>query len=169
MMPFTNPTRASEKLVAKLKLIENYTPVARHLPGDRANVITGGYGETQVTLGETHTEAEWDGRLRRRLQPFERAIVRAVQVRLTQSQFDALVLFAYNVGLGDPHCFPPIAGLLTSTLLDKLNMGDYVGAAAEFGRWTKANGQVLPGLVTRRATEASLFREGIDAATLAAA
>jgi len=77
------------------------------------------------------------------------AAVRAcVTVPLNQGQFDALVSFAYNVGAG---------ALRGSTLLKKLNAGDYAGAAAEFGNWTKAGGQVLAGLQRRRAAEAAMF------------
>ncbi len=71
---------------------------------------------------------------------------------LTQNQFDALVSFAYNVGLG------AFGG---STLLEKLKAKDKAGAAAQFPRWNKGKvkgvKQVLPGLVTRRAAEQALF------------
>ena len=168
MTKFTNPTHVSDAGIAELKTIEAYTPVAKHLAGDRPNVITGGYGDTEVVLGETHSQAEWEAKLRKRLQMFERAVTRAVQVQITQSQFDALVIFSYNVGLGDPHCFPPIPGFLTSTLLDKLNAGDYAGALLEFPKWNKSAGKVLAGLVARRAKEASWFAEGMRTETLAA-
>jgi GH24 family phage-related lysozyme (muramidase) len=71
-----------------------------------------------------------------------------VDVDLSQNQFDALVSFAFNVGIG---------ALEGSTLLRKLNAGDYAGAAQEFGKWVKADGRTLPGLVSRRAAEARLF------------
>lgn len=72
----------------------------------------------------------------------------AVTVALTENQRAALVSFVFNVGCG---------AFRTSTLLAKLNRGDYDGAAAEFGRWKRAGGRVVPGLVARRATEAELF------------
>jgi GH24 family phage-related lysozyme (muramidase) len=65
---------------------------------------------------------------------------RLVKVELNQGQFDALVSFTYNLG----------ALLSTSTLLRKLNAGDYAGAADEFLRWNKAGGKVLNGLTRRR-------------------
>lgn len=71
-----------------------------------------------------------------------------VKVRLTQSQFDALVSFVYNVG---------VEAFRTSTLLRKLNGADYVGAAAEFKRWKMGGGKVLPGLIRRRKREEELF------------
>lgn len=72
---------------------------------------------------------------------------------LTQNQFDALVAFAFNIGLGK---------FENSTLFRKLKAGDISGAAAEFGRWIhgtdkRGNKIVLPGLVTRRAEERKRF------------
>jgi hypothetical protein len=79
----------------------------------------------------------------------DRAVERLVKVPLNQNQFDALVSFAYNCGEGN---------LGKSTLLRRLNAGDYKGAAAQFAAWNKGGGQVLKGLVRRRAAEAALFR-----------
>ncbi len=78
----------------------------------------------------------------------EALIHRRVKVPITQSMFDALVSFGYNVGGGN---------LAKSTLLKKLNRKDYKGAANEFGKWTKSKGKRLPGLVRRRAGEKALF------------
>jgi lysozyme len=150
---------ASECCLSKLKELEGYTPVARHLPGNRANVITGGYGETQVKPGETHTEPEWEAKLRARVAEFAGIVNSAVNVPLAQSQFDALVLFVYNVEPGNPHTHPPIEGLLTSTLLKLLNAGDMTGASNEFVRWDRADGKPLAGLTTRRLFERSWFVE----------
>ena len=71
-----------------------------------------------------------------------------VTVELTQNQFDALTSFAYNVGMG---------AFRSSTLLKKLNNGDYIGVSNEFERWNKSKGKVMPGLVSRRAREKELF------------
>lgn len=71
-----------------------------------------------------------------------------ITVPLSQNQFDALVSFAFNVGIG---------ALDGSTLRQKLNRGDYAGAVQEFGKWVKADGRTLPGLVRRREDEARLF------------
>lgn len=78
----------------------------------------------------------------------EPAVARAVTVPLAPGQFDALVLFAYNLGGGT---------LRRSTLLKKLNAGDYDGAAAEFDRWIYSGKTVLRGLVARRAAERRMF------------
>jgi lysozyme len=79
---------------------------------------------------------------------FEAAVRSHVKVDLAQWQFDALVSFAYNCGIGN---------LKSSTLLRKVNKGDFAGAAREFGKWNKAGGRVLTGLTRRRAAEATLF------------
>jgi len=71
-----------------------------------------------------------------------------VDVPLTDNQFAALVSFTFNLGRGS---------LAKSTLLKKLNAGDYAGASAEFQRWNKAGGKVLDGLVARREAESELF------------
>lgn len=76
---------------------------------------------------------------------------RAVRAPLTQNQFDALIDFVFNVG--GSH-------FVGSSLLKKLNVGDYVGAAEEFKRWNMAGGKVSQALVKRREEEASLFKEG---------
>lgn len=71
-----------------------------------------------------------------------------VDVPLNDNQFGALVSFTFNLGRGN---------LAKSTLLRKLNAGDYAGAALEFHKWNRADGKVLYGLVRRRAAEAELF------------
>lgn len=114
-----------------------------------AGVWTIGYGSTTgVVEGMTWTREQAELGLRNDVARFEAGVLKAATVPLTQGQFDALVSFAYNVGLG---------ALERSTLLRKLNAGDAAGAAAEFAKWTKAAGRVMPGLVRRRADEAALF------------
>ena len=73
---------------------------------------------------------------------------RLVTVPLSQNQFDALCVFTYNLGQGN---------LADSTLLRKLNAGDYAGAQAEFPRWNKVAGKPSQGLTNRRNAEANLF------------
>jgi lysozyme len=78
---------------------------------------------------------------------FERGVTQYCG-ELTQNKFDALVCFAFNLGLGT---------LQRSTLRQKVLRRDYQAAAAEFMKFTKAGGKVLPGLVKRRTDEARLF------------
>jgi lysozyme len=86
--------------------------------------------------------------LKKDLNRFEQGVLRLIKVPLTQGQFDALVSFSFNVGLGN---------LQNSTLRMKINRGDYEGASEQFLVWTKAGGKVLKGLVTRRTDEQALF------------
>jgi len=90
------------------------------------------------------------------MREFEPGVLRLVKVPLTQGQFDALVCFAYNVGLDDD-ADTLAEGLGDSTLLRKVNAGDFSGAAAEFAKWNKNDGKVMLGLRRRRAAERALF------------
>ena len=114
-----------------------------------ANVWTIGYGTTAgVKAGQAITEARADELLRADVAQFERGVFDAVKVPLTQGQFDALVVLAYNIGLG---------AFRTSTLLRMLNKGAYADAAKQFDRWNRGGGKVLAGLTRRRAAERKLF------------
>ena len=75
-----------------------------------------------------------------------------VKVSLNDNQYAAIVSFTFNLGVGN---------LKQSTLLKKLNAGDFEGAANEFAKWNKAGGKVLAGLTRRRAAEAELFRRPV--------
>lgn len=115
-----------------------------------AGVWTIGYGDTDnVRPGMIITEDEAEQRLSDRLaREFEPGVERLAQVPLSGNEFSALVSFAYNVGLN---------ALAGSTLLRELNAGDYAGVSAEWGKWTKAGGKTLHGLVARREAERTLF------------
>ena len=75
-------------------------------------------------------------------------ILQLVKVPLNQNQFDALVSICYNIGMGN---------FTKSTLLKKINQGDFRGASLEFEKWNKSGGIVLSGLVKRRLKEKALF------------
>jgi len=91
---------------------------------------------------------EVDDILRKDLATFERGVERFCPVQLTQGQFDALVSFSFNVGLGT---------LQRSTLRQKVLRGDMEGAAEEFLKYTIGGGKVLKGLVNRRNDERAMF------------
>jgi lysozyme len=141
-----------------LEFIASFEGYHRALPnGDcttyycPAGVLTIGYGCTEgIREGEVWTKQQAQDRFRIELAKHEAAVTRLTTVELNQNQYDALVSFSYNCGAG---------ALQTSTLLKKLNAGDYEGAARQFPSWNKGGGKVLPGLVRRRADEASLFRK----------
>jgi len=117
---------------------------------DCGGVWTIGYGHTgpDVHAGLTITEADADAWLRTDVSEAVTCVNRAVNVPITQNQFDALVDFCFNCGRGS---------LLQSTLLRKVNIGDFAGAAAQFALWDHAGGEVVEGLVKRRTAEAELF------------
>lgn len=120
-----------------------------------AGVWTIGYGHTglrhrdgTVRAGRKITEAEAETLLRIDMDYFEGKVQSLVKVPLNDDQFAALVSFAFNVGEGN---------LASSTLLRRLNAGDYAGAAEQFARWNKAAGKTLAGLTRRRSSERNLF------------
>lgn len=120
-------------------------------PGSKdGKPVTVGWGSTgpDITLSTVWTKDQADARFARDLARFEVGVSKAVGVDLRQCQFDALVSFVYNVGLG---------ALLSSTLLKLLNSGDYTGASKQFGRWVKNDGITMKGLVRRREAERKLF------------
>ncbi|OQS41126.1 lysozyme [Chromobacterium haemolyticum] len=134
-----------------IKLIQGFEGLRLKAYQDSVGVWTIGYGHTgpDVTPGQVITQAQADALLARDLERFEAGVARLVKVPLNQNQFDALVCFSFNLGLG---------ALQGSTLLRLLNAGDYAGAAVQFPRWNKAGGKELPGLTRRRAAEQSLFQ-----------
>lgn len=117
--------------------------------------LTIGYGSTgaHVRPGMSITENEAEALLRDDLDRFERAVDRLVKVPLTDNQFAALVAFAFNVGEGK-------GGFATSTLLKKLNAGDYDAVPRELMKWVSSKGERLQGLVNRRSAEAGLWARG---------
>ena len=144
--------KTSDKGLALIKSFEGFSAKPYLCP---AGVPTIGYGATYYPDGNKVTmrdkpvsEADATAMLRSMLVQYENGVERYVQVPITQGQFDALVSFAYNLGL---------AALKGSTLLRILNERNYVGAAAQFSRWNKAGGKVLPGLTRRREAERKLF------------
>lgn len=96
------------------------------------------------------TVAQAEDLLKADLLDASRDVLARVKVPLTDNQFSALVSFEFNTG-----------ALKTTTLLKKLNAGDYAGAAEQFGRWVygtvEGTKMRLPGLVARRAAERDLF------------
>ena len=119
-----------------------------------AGKLTIGWGHTNdhgrsFDADTIWTQAECDAALHEDMAHFEAAVKRLVTIALNQAQFDALLSFAYNCGEGN---------LGKSTLLRKLNAGDFAAAALEFPRWNRGGGRVLPGLTRRRLSEALLFQ-----------
>jgi lysozyme len=111
-----------------------------------------GWGTTgpDVRMGMVWTQARADGRFSRDLNDFATGVTHELgNAPTTQDQFDALVSFAYNVG---------VKALDSSTLLKKHKSGDYAGATLEFLKWNKQAGVVLNGLTRRRTAEMNLYK-----------
>jgi GH24 family phage-related lysozyme (muramidase) len=117
---------------------------------DSEKYFTIGYGHygSDVKEGMEISKKKAEELFEKDVQRFVDGVNELVKVPINQNQFDALVSFAYNVGLG---------ALKKSTLLDLLNGKEYKGASEQFERWNKSGGKVLKGLVTRREKEQKLF------------
>lgn len=152
------PTRTSQR---GIDLIHSFESLHRVLPDGRIAAYpdpgptglpwTIGWGSTGPDIGRDTiwTRVQADARFAADLAKFERGVSEALDAApTTQNQWDALVSFAYNVG---------VQALKRSTLLKKHRAGDYAGAQGEFGKWVNAKGKRLPGLVRRRAAEAALY------------
>ena len=147
-----------------LKVLKQFEGLRLKAYFDEAGVRTIGWGHTGLPWpGDKITEYQAEELLRHDLERFEQGVNRLVKVPLTQGQYDALVLFAFNVGLGGGPTGSPI-GLEESTLLRKLNRGDYEGAYDQFLRWNKVRIGGFPtvsrGLTRRREAEQQLWRTG---------
>ncbi len=110
---------------------------------ERKNLPIPAGWDRQLSMGEV------DAILAQDLARFERGVARYCPAAVnSQGQFDALVSFSFNAGLG---------ALQRSSIRMRYNRGDIEGAADAFLMWTKAAGRVLPGLVKRRNDERALF------------
>lgn len=148
--------RTSKAGVNLIKSFEGLFLTAYYCP---AGVLTIGYGHTnmdgvapRVVKGLTITKEQAEDILARALVPYENAVKRLVKVPLTQSEFDALVSFAYNCGIG---------ALEKSTLLRRLNKRDYDCVPSELMKYvtakTKRGRVTLAGLVRRRKAEGAMW------------
>lgn len=134
-----------------LDLIKKYEGLRLKAYRDSVGIWTIGYGSTfNVREGMEVTEKQAEDLLWRDVHVAEVCVNGSVTVPLSQGEFDALVSFVFNLGCGK---------FRSSTLLRKLNGSDYDGAAAEFARWTRAGGEVLAGLVSRREAEKERFED----------
>lgn len=121
-------------------------------PAEPHYTIGYGHSASDVRADETITQATADSLLAQDVSKFEAGVAALIKIPVNQNQFDALVSFAYNVGLGN---------FKTSTLLTLVNKKDFKDAANEFGKWNKSGGKVLAGLVKRREAEKELFLKAV--------
>lgn len=117
---------------------EAYLPTKNDVP-------TIGFGETAgVKIGQKTTPDRALVQLLKSTEAHADGIRQCIKVPLYQHEFDAYVSMAYNIGVGN---------FCKSTLVKKLNAGDYTGACSEMKHWVYQKGKVLPGLVRRREAE----------------
>lgn len=133
---------------------------------DPVGIPTIGYGTIRypngqkVQMGDVVSKAEAEAFMKLECDDFAEVVNKNVKVPLNQNQFDALVSLGYNIGAG---------AFQSSTLLEKLNAGDELEAAAQFLVWNKGtiNGvkQVIDGLANRRQDEKDLFEKTVGNGT----
>ncbi|WP_396189788.1 lysozyme [Flavobacterium sp.] len=143
----------SDKCYDLIKSFEGCKLKAYPDPGTHAEPWTIGYGTTKidgkpVPHDLTITQEQANHYLQLEVDEKAKGVNNLLKVDVTQSQFDALVSFAYNCGLGN---------LEKSSLLRYFNAGNSKAAADEFLKWNKAAGQVMSGLTRRREAERTLF------------
>lgn len=126
-----------------ITLLEDYVEVA--VPPVKGDVCTNGFGTTTgVRCGDRTTPPKALARALTDIQKFEGAIKKCVTVPLHQHEYDAYVSLTYNIGEG---------AFCRSTLVKKLNAGDYSGACKQILVWDKFKGKPLRGLTNRRQKE----------------
>ena len=137
-----------------MSLLEQFEGLRLEAYLDSAGIATIGFGTikypngSKVKLGDKTTKAQAKEYKLHDLKEFESTVNTSVNVQLSQNQYDALVSLSYNIGSG---------AFKNSTLLKKLNSGDYKGAAEQFLVWNKVNSKRVQGLVNRREAERKLF------------
>ncbi len=155
---FTNNLSTSDKGIKFIKEEEAFVP---KLYNDPAGHCTIGYG-TLVHRGNCNgsetdefkagiSEERATELLEQEIRRVEEVINSSVTVPLSQSQFDSMVSFAYNIGTG---------AFRNSTLLKKMNQSDFAAVPVELRRWVNGAGKKLPGLVRRREAEVRMFNDG---------
>ncbi len=140
----------SKKTARDIDLVKKWEGLRLEPYRDSAGLWTVGYGHLlpQGNTLKPITKQQADILLDHDIETARRAVSDLVTVPLTHNQRAALVSFVFNVGRGN---------FANSTLLRKLNAGDYDGAAREFGRWVYAGGRKVAGLENRRFDEMQTF------------
>ena len=139
-----------------LELIKEFEGFSANAYLCPAKIPTIGYGNTfyangtKVKLGEQISKTDALELLEKVVnKDFADKIFPLIKVKVSQNQFDAMVSLAYNIGVGN---------FSKSTLLKKVNSGDFDGASNEFLKWNKSGSKELLGLTRRREREKDLFK-----------
>ncbi len=141
--------RLSEKARRMLKELEGYVAEPYQ---DVAGRWVVGYGTRITDPDRDYSREEIEALFEEAVQRAEKAVERLVKVPLKQHQFDALVLFVYNIGED---------AFAQSSMLRFVNQEDFRKAAREFLRWVYADQKVLAGLLERRYRERLVFEYGM--------
>ena len=144
-------------LPATLNLVKQSEGFRARAYIDTSGLPVIGYGQSRINgkkvrMGQYITKAQADAALEKELYHIQNLVLAHVKVDLNPHQLGALTSLVYNAGTRI---------VRNSTLVRKLNAGDYVGASREFVRWNKANRRgrlvAFPGLTKRRLAETQLF------------
>ena len=138
--------------LALIKRFEGFAPEIYICPGGWPTI---GYGHVvrdheRERIVDGIDEATAENLLRCDVEVAERAVLRLIRVPLQDGRFDAFCSFAFNLGAG---------ALKASTLLRRVNGGDWEDVPNQFLRWVYAGGRRVAGLERRRAAEAMLWLE----------
>lgn len=145
----TSNLTASNKMINLIKTQEGLSLKAcKAIPSEEYWTIGYGHYGAEVKANQTITESEAEQLLRQDLKVFEDTVNSAVKVKISQSQFDACVSLAYNIGT---------YAFANSDIVKFINDNKFGHACVDFPSWRKAGGQVLPGLVKRRQLEMEYF------------
>jgi GH24 family phage-related lysozyme (muramidase) len=135
--------------LALIKSQEGFRAVPTQLP-DGSWLV--GYGHARARAGTRVTKKAAAELLKRDLEPFERLVNKAVKQPFTQSQFDALVSFAFSLGA---------AGFGQSQVLERLNAGDVLAAASAMDDWRGDSSEFADALMRRRAAEKAMLLKDV--------
>ena len=131
-----------------IKQFEGFSRAVYFCPAGYPTICYGHVVKEHEDFATGIDEAEAEELLRQDAMIAERAVLRLINVPLTDGQFDALVSFTYNLGGG---------ALQRSTLRSKINREEHGEVPEQFMRWVWAEGVKLKGLVRRRAAESELY------------
>jgi lysozyme len=146
IVTYEDYVKASTKAFGLIKEREGLRLVA--YPDSKGYAV--GYGQTgpDIVKGTTITVDQAEAYLRGHVTSLEERISALIKHEITQNQFDAIVSFVYNVGLGN---------FKSSTMLKLINEGKANEAGSELLKWTRVKGTFSPGLLVRRKKELELY------------
>lgn len=150
--------RVNQLVIDEIKRSEGLRLEAYPDPGSKdGKPVTIGYGTTRIngkpiSLGTKITKQQAEAYLQKDIENFAEQVSALIKVPLNEYQFGALVSLAYNIGIN---------AFKGSTLLRKLNAGDYAAVPNEFRKWKYNDGKIMQGLINRREREIELWSKGI--------